>query len=246
MALALVVLDDLLDLLVVGDAILLEQVEGIGLGGRLGVRLVEQRLNSQQDLLDGDGGAPALVFVEDAETHGARRVDVGVEERRDKLACVAVSFAYWVDKLHGRWAGPTYTWAAWWGTLREAVSLGPRAGGHHPKGRGGTHTLGERHFELEIGAVPDGLLLAWDHALPLLQVQRVGLGLHGSSDEAERMVLTPPLSVALFMRSGTAKMLRKQLEGRRNCERVTPYLSSERRVCANDVMLAAVVGLGVV
>lgn len=81
-----VLLDDLLHLLLVGGAILLEQVEGVSLGGRLRVRFVQQRLDAQQDLLDRDGWTPALLFVQDGQADGTGRVDVGVEERRDELA----------------------------------------------------------------------------------------------------------------------------------------------------------------
>jgi len=76
----------LLDLLVVGSAVLAEQVVGLGLGRRLRVGLIEQRLNAEEDLLDGDGGLPAFLFVEDGQADGSGRVDVGVEERRDELA----------------------------------------------------------------------------------------------------------------------------------------------------------------
>ena len=43
-------------------------------------------LDAQQDLLDGDGGAPALVLVQDAQAHGAAGVDVRVEELFRQLA----------------------------------------------------------------------------------------------------------------------------------------------------------------
>lgn len=76
----------MLDLLVVGSAVLAEEVVGLGLGRRLGVRLVEQRLDAEEDLLDGDGGLPAFLFVEDRQADSSGRVDVGVEERRDELA----------------------------------------------------------------------------------------------------------------------------------------------------------------
>lgn len=66
--------------------VLLEQVVGLGLGGRLRVWVVQQVLHAQQDLLDGNGGLPPLLLVQDRETDRAGRVDVGVEERRDELA----------------------------------------------------------------------------------------------------------------------------------------------------------------
>lgn len=81
-----VVSDDLLDLLVVGSAVLTEEVVGFSLSGRLGVGLVQQRLNAEKNLLDGDGGLPAFLFVENGQADGARGVDIGVEEGRDELA----------------------------------------------------------------------------------------------------------------------------------------------------------------
>lgn len=81
-----VIPDDLLDLLVVGSAILAEEVVGFSLSGRLGVGLVQQRLNAEKNLLDGDSGLPAFLFVENGKADGAGGVDVGMEERRNKLA----------------------------------------------------------------------------------------------------------------------------------------------------------------
>jgi hypothetical protein len=74
------------DLLLVRNLVFLEQVERVGLRGRLGIRLVEQRLNAQQDLLDGDGGLPALILVQDGQADSAGGVDVGVEERGREFA----------------------------------------------------------------------------------------------------------------------------------------------------------------
>lgn len=82
-----ILLYDILNLLLVRGAILFEQIERIGLRRRLRVRLVEQRLNTEEDLLDGDGGLPAFFFIEDGEADGAGRVDVGVEERGHEFAC---------------------------------------------------------------------------------------------------------------------------------------------------------------
>lgn len=81
-----VISDDLLDLLLVGSAILAEQVVGLGLGRRLGIGLVQQGLDAEKDLLDGDGGFPAFLFIENGQADGSRRVDVGVEKWRDELA----------------------------------------------------------------------------------------------------------------------------------------------------------------
>ena len=82
-----VVSDDLLDLLVIGSTVFAEQVVGLGLSGRIWVGLVQQRLDTEEDLLDGDGGLPAFLFVENGQANGSGRVDVGVEERRNELAC---------------------------------------------------------------------------------------------------------------------------------------------------------------
>ena len=86
-----VVAHHLLHLLLVRLDILLEEVIRLRLGGRLRVRVVEEVLDAEQDLLDRDGGLPALVLVQYAEADGAGGVDVRVEERRDELACTRMS-----------------------------------------------------------------------------------------------------------------------------------------------------------
>jgi len=82
-----VLLDDIAHLPLVRRAVFLELVERVGLCGRVWVRLVEQRLDAEENLLDGYGGLPAFFFVEDAEADGAGGVDVGVEEWGDEFAC---------------------------------------------------------------------------------------------------------------------------------------------------------------
>jgi hypothetical protein len=79
--------DDVLHLLLIRCPIFLKEVERIGLRWRLGVRLVEQRLDTEQDLFNSDGGFPALFFVEDGETDCARGIDVWVEEWGGEFAC---------------------------------------------------------------------------------------------------------------------------------------------------------------
>lgn len=78
--------DDPLHALLVFGAVLPEQVIGVGLRGRLGVGLVQEVLDSEQEFPDGDGRLPRLVLVEDREADGARGVYVRVEERRDEFA----------------------------------------------------------------------------------------------------------------------------------------------------------------
>lgn len=96
-----VLLDDALHLLLVRLAVLLEQVERVGLGRGLWIRLVEQRLDAEQDLLDGDGGLPALFFVEDGEADGARGVDVWVEERGGEFALWGLGWVLYAGVLAG-------------------------------------------------------------------------------------------------------------------------------------------------
>lgn len=51
------------------------------MGRRIGVGGIEEFLDAEKDLLDGDGGFPAFFFVENGKTDCAGGVDVGVEER---------------------------------------------------------------------------------------------------------------------------------------------------------------------
>ena len=54
-------------LLVVGP-VLTDAGVGLGLGGVLDVGVVEEVLDTEQDLLDGEGGPPVLLLVQDGET----------------------------------------------------------------------------------------------------------------------------------------------------------------------------------
>ena len=54
-------------LLVLGPVLAVARV-GLRLGRVLDVGVVEQVLDPQQDLLDGDGGPPVLLLVQDGET----------------------------------------------------------------------------------------------------------------------------------------------------------------------------------
>lgn len=78
--------DGALDALLVFYSILLEKVVRLSLRRRVWIRIVEEVLNSERNLLDSDSGFPALVLVQDRETHSAGWIDVGVEERRCKFA----------------------------------------------------------------------------------------------------------------------------------------------------------------
>lgn len=59
-----VLLDNLADFSLVCGAILLEHVVGFGLRGRLGVGVIEQILDTQEDRLNCYGRAPGLFFVQ--------------------------------------------------------------------------------------------------------------------------------------------------------------------------------------
>ena len=59
-----------------------------------------------------------------------------------------------------------------------------------------SHTVRERHDQLEQATLPDGFLLARDAAFPRLEVQHSLGSLLGPGIEAERMVLSPLLPVA--------------------------------------------------
>lgn len=80
-------LHDLLDATFICGAILLEEVVGLGLCRRIGVRVIQQVLDTQQELLDGNGGAPCFLLVENREAYGARGINVGVEQWRSEFAC---------------------------------------------------------------------------------------------------------------------------------------------------------------
>ena len=82
----MIVLDDLAHRLLVRHPVFLEEVVRFGLSGRVRVDFVEQHLDSEEDLLDGDGGLPGLFLVEDREADGAGGVDVWVEEWRREFA----------------------------------------------------------------------------------------------------------------------------------------------------------------
>ena len=77
--------------LLVISSVLTETCVRLRLGGVLDVGVVEEVLDAEEDLLDGDGGPPVLLLVQDAETHCARWVDIGVEQ--------------WWHELHLGWCG---------------------------------------------------------------------------------------------------------------------------------------------
>ncbi len=78
---------DLLDPPFVLRPVSLEHVVSLRLSRGLGVGVVEQVLDAEEDLLDGDGRLPRLLLVQDRQADGAGWVDVRVEERGCEFAC---------------------------------------------------------------------------------------------------------------------------------------------------------------
>jgi hypothetical protein len=74
-----VITNDSLDLGLVCGAIFLEEVVGISLGWRVGVGVIEEVLNTEKNLLDGNRRLPTLFLVQNRQADGTRGVDVGVE-----------------------------------------------------------------------------------------------------------------------------------------------------------------------
>jgi hypothetical protein len=65
---------------------MLKEVKGFGLGGGVWIGIIQQVLNTNQDLLDGNGGTPAFFLVENGKANGARWIHVGVKEGWSELA----------------------------------------------------------------------------------------------------------------------------------------------------------------
>ena len=63
-----------------------EELVCFGLSGTVWVGVIEQVLDSNQDLFDGDCWAPSFLLVQNRQANGTGRVHVGMEQRRDKFA----------------------------------------------------------------------------------------------------------------------------------------------------------------
>lgn len=164
-----ILLDDPLHASLVLDPILLEEVICVGLGGRLGIWVVQKILNAEKDLLHSDGGLPSLLLVQDRQADGAAGVDVRVKQRRREFACTKIlNILQYVGK-EGRCR------LTLWGLGRVL--------------------LGEDHDQLEKTALPDGLLLPRDATLPLLDIEDTGGRAFGFCEEPEWVVFAPELSV---------------------------------------------------
>ena len=66
--------------LLVISSVLTETCVRLRLGGVLDVGVVEEVLDAEEDLLDGDGGPPVLLLVQDGEADRPRGIHVGVEQ----------------------------------------------------------------------------------------------------------------------------------------------------------------------
>lgn len=74
-----VVPHDLTDLPVILLGVAFEQGVCVCLRRRVGIGLIEQGLDSEDDVFECDGRLPVLVFVKDGQADGATGVDVRVE-----------------------------------------------------------------------------------------------------------------------------------------------------------------------
>ena len=75
-----------LDLAFICYSVLLEEIVCIRLSRGVWVGIIEQILDSKENLLDSDRRLPTLLLVMDGQTDSTGRVDVGVEERWDEFA----------------------------------------------------------------------------------------------------------------------------------------------------------------
>lgn len=71
--------NNVLDLFLICLAIFFEEIEGLRLCRRFGIRVIQKILNSQKNLLDCDSWLPSFLLVQDRKTNSARRIDVRVK-----------------------------------------------------------------------------------------------------------------------------------------------------------------------
>lgn len=77
-------------------------------------------MDTKENLLESDGRFPSLFLVEDRKADGARRIDIGVEQRRDEFAYKERTLISRVTcPCWGNSAKKTYTWGASWDILQE-------------------------------------------------------------------------------------------------------------------------------
>lgn len=78
--------DDPLDFGFICCLVFLKEVVCIRLRWRIGIWVIEKILDAQQDLLDRDCRLPAFLLVQNRQTDGAGRIDIGMEEWRNEFA----------------------------------------------------------------------------------------------------------------------------------------------------------------
>lgn len=64
---------------------------GLSLGGIVGIRVVQQILDTEEDLPDCDTRLPILFLIENTETYSSAGIYIGVEEDRCEAACIVKS-----------------------------------------------------------------------------------------------------------------------------------------------------------
>jgi hypothetical protein len=193
---------DFLDLALIRCSIFLEEVVSVGLGWGVGVWLVEQVLDTEENLLNGDRWLPCIFFIQDRQADRAGGVDVGVEERWDEFAYLGqLSQTQHEDRAR------TLGWFCW--VLCNACqviylmySCVVRL------------TIRENNAQLEQSTLPQGLLLAGYATLPDLQIKDASLGVPlGLCVETERVITSPLLSLLLeaHLTQSHVELLRRAL-----------------------------------
>lgn len=101
--------------------------------GGLWIGIIEQILNALEDLFDCNGWLPSLLFIQDRQANGSRRVDVWVEKGWDKFACVSSDSMRLVTN---RRPNRTFGWFRWilWYYHQHRLSLSPPQQEYIPSG----------------------------------------------------------------------------------------------------------------
>jgi hypothetical protein len=68
-----------------------EKLVGLRLCGTVGVRVVQQVLDPNQDLFKSNCGTPTLLFVQNGQADRSRRIDIRMKEGRGELALGSIN-----------------------------------------------------------------------------------------------------------------------------------------------------------
>lgn len=64
-----------------------EQLVCFRLSRTIRIRIIQQILDSDQNLFESNRWTPALFFVQNGQTNGSRWINIGMKERRHEFAC---------------------------------------------------------------------------------------------------------------------------------------------------------------